>query len=197
MMRISIDHDLKKLTKKLNNIERKQIPFATAKALTDTAKDAQTASKKAMIKKLDRPTPFTLRGVAIQRATKTKLQSVVYIKDIQAKYLRWQISGGTREARNKALLIPQGIRLNKYGNMPKGRLSKLRTKDNIFSGKVDGVGGVYQRYKKKAPKLLVAYESRVKYGVKYPFYKIVKGSVRQQFKKNFSKALTQALRTAK
>ncbi len=196
-MRISIQSNLKKLTKNLNNIQKKQIPFATAKALTATAIEARAAAKKAMVSKLDRPTPWTVRGVLYEKATKHNLKSAVYIKDDRARYLKWQISGGTRKARNKALLIPGNIKLNKYGNLPRNRVAKLRAKDNVFSGKVDGVGGIYQRYKRKAPKLLVSFEKQVKYGVKYPFGKIVKGSVRRNFEKNFSNALAQALKTAR
>jgi hypothetical protein len=196
-MQINIDSDIKGMIKHLDNLQKKQIPFATAKALTMTAKDAQEATKKAMIKKLDRPTPFTLRGVAIERATKQSQAARVFIKDIQDEYLRWQIEGGTRKARNKALLIPENIKLNKYGNMPRKKVSTLRAKPNVFSGEVGGVSGIYQRYKRKAPKLLVAYRREVTYGVKFPFYKVVAGSVRQRFAGNFRQAMKEAMATAK
>ena len=196
-MKISVKHDLDRLTRNLKDFEKKQIPFATALALNNTAKDGQAAAQKAMEKALDRPTPFTLRGIAVKRATKSNQESVVYIKDIQAEYLRWQITGGTRKARNKALLVPENIRLNKYGNMPRGRINKLRDKKNIFSGEVDGVSGVYQRYKRKAPRLLVSYEKDARYGVKYPFAKIVKKTVARTFPDNFRGALAYAALTAR
>ena len=49
-----------------------------------------------MVKQLDRPTPFTVRGIRWQRANKADyargaLHSRVYIMDKQAEYLRLQI----------------------------------------------------------------------------------------------------------
>ena len=190
---MSIDSDIKAIAKKLNDIEKKQLPFATAKALTATVKGAQEAAKKGMVRKLDRPTPFTLRGVAVERATKQSQRARVFIKDIQAEYLDLQITGGTRLPRRRAILVPANVRLNKYGNMPRNKISKLLDKPNVFSAE----GGIYQRYKRKQPKLLVSYADKVNYGVKYPFYKIVSGSVKRNIRQNFRDALREAMATAK
>ena len=60
-MAISIDvrADIKGAVKYLNRVQRKQVPFATALALTRTAQDVAKAETAQISKKLDRPTPFT------------------------------------------------------------------------------------------------------------------------------------------
>ncbi len=196
-MQINVKSDLKALSKHLDRIQKKQIPFATAKALTQTAKDAQAAAKRAAVAKLDRPTPFTLRGFAIERATKRNLRARVFIKSVQAKYLKWQIEGGVKSGGRRGLRVPANIRVNKYGNIPRGRVLKLLAQANVFRGEVDGVMGIWQRYKRKAPKLLIALEPRIRYGIKFPFGRIVQGSARRRLVINFKKALADALRTAR
>lgn len=45
------------------------------------------------------------------------------------------------------MLNPKGVRLNKYGNLPKGKLSGLKANPNVFAGSVDGASGFWQRKK--------------------------------------------------
>jgi hypothetical protein len=79
MIRIEIDR--KALEKAIGLTNSKQIPYATALALTRIAKDAQQSVRASM------PSRFTLRrnwivkGIRITPATKTKLESVVYSID--------------------------------------------------------------------------------------------------------------------
>ncbi|VAW65663.1 hypothetical protein MNBD_GAMMA11-1865 [hydrothermal vent metagenome] len=67
---VNVESNLKQLTKNLSEIAEKQIPFAMALTLTRTVRSAQRSEKIAMNRQLDRPTPFTQRGLAIERATK-------------------------------------------------------------------------------------------------------------------------------
>ncbi|ASX25913.1 hypothetical protein BA171_01870 [Candidatus Hamiltonella defensa (Bemisia tabaci)] len=45
------------------------------------------------------------------------------------------------------LTHPKGVRLNKYGNLPKSKLSGLKANPNVFAGSVDGASGFWQRKK--------------------------------------------------
>jgi len=78
---VNVESNLKQLTKNLDEIAEKQIqiPFAMALTLTRTVQSAQRSEKIAMNRQLDRPTPFTLRGVAIERATKSNWEARVFI----------------------------------------------------------------------------------------------------------------------
>ena len=103
----------------------KQVDYATAVALTKTAKVVQAYLPAELDKALDRPTPFTKRGVFITPARRDTLFAVVGIKDIQAKYLRWQFDGGTRAPGAKGLKLPSAVNLNEFGNIPKGVIKQL------------------------------------------------------------------------
>ena len=56
----------------MQNVQ-KQVQYATAVALTDTAKDVRLAEMAAMPQQIDRPSPFTLRGIGYTPASKATL----------------------------------------------------------------------------------------------------------------------------
>ncbi len=123
----------------------KQIPFATAKALTKTAQQAKLDIVANMKTVFDRPTPYTLNSLYIKPATKTDLESEVFIKNDSttgtpaSKYLAPEVYGGGRNMKrgekaliNKGLLpsgsylVPgQGLKLNQYGNITSGMMIKI------------------------------------------------------------------------
>jgi len=209
MMGIKVDlRGFDKLERKMNDLQKKQLPFAMAKALTVTASDAKRAVDVQIPRKLDRPTPFTRRAIGIKRASKRILQSEVFVKDIQAEYLKYAIEGGTRRPTGKALATPGSkVKLNKYGNMPgaRGKAGKLLGNNKkYFSGKPKGMAdapaGIWQRMGKggrKKLRLIVAYEKQIEYKKRLPFYKIVNGVVQHNFRKNFNDAFADAVRTAR
>lgn len=135
---------LEELERQLKAI-KKQIPFATARALTRTARKIQEAEKDNLQNKLDNPTPFTVNSVASTAARKNNLNAKVFIRPTAAEYLAPEEFGGTRHLSGKALLNPKGVRLNKYGNLPRGKLASLKANQNVFVGSIDGVSGFWQR----------------------------------------------------
>lgn len=60
--------------------------------------------------------------------------------------------GGDHKLNSSALLNPKNIKLNKYGNMPRNKLSQLKAKSNVFIGDVNNVNAVWQRRKPKPAK---------------------------------------------
>lgn len=132
----------------------KQIPFATALALTRSAQAAQKDLIAAMPMHLDNPTPFTLNSTFVKSATKSRLIAEVGLKDwaargtAAARYLFPQIHGGKRgdkrserAMRFRGLLQPgqylvpgDDAKLNKYGNIPAPQVVKALS--NV-SGQID------------------------------------------------------------
>jgi hypothetical protein len=145
MLAIDVRSDIKGATRYLNRVERKQIPFATAKALTKTAKAAQKEIRREMPRVLDRPKKFTLDSTFVKPARKTTLVARVGFKDLAVKgtpagkYLLPQISGGRRRHKRfeRALILAgvmrtneyavpgDDIRLNQYGNIPIGAITTM------------------------------------------------------------------------
>jgi len=147
MITIGIKHNIGETIALLNTRFRKQVPFATAKALTKTAQLAQAAVVGEMKKKFDRPTPYTLKSLYIKPATKQKLEARVFLKDSifggnpnsLAEILGHQYAGGTRirkrleKALSRAGLISEGefvapgaaAKLDQYGNMSRGQIQQI------------------------------------------------------------------------
>ncbi|EBC0633245.1 hypothetical protein NDG18_000007 [Salmonella enterica] len=141
--------DLRDLSRQLEAF-RKQIPFATARAMTSVVRQIRDAQQMAIKRRLENPTPFTVNSVRAAGATKNNLVARVFVMDTAAAYLDPFEFGGTHHLSGNALLNPKNIRLNKYGNLPRTKLDQLKAKPNVFIGKVNGVSGVWQR--KKPPK---------------------------------------------
>ncbi|HBM3091644.1 hypothetical protein HV299_17015 [Klebsiella grimontii] len=142
---------LKDLSRQLKTLQ-KQIPFATAQAMTAVVRQIAAAQKVALGRKLESPTPFTVNAVGSSGARKNALRAKVYVRDIAAGYLEPFEFGGDHKLNSSALLNPKNIKLNKYGNMPRNKLSQLKAKPNVFVGEVNGVNAVWQRRKPKKSK---------------------------------------------
>lgn len=131
---------------------RKQIPFATAQAMTAVVRKIEVAQKVAMQRNLENPTPFTVKSVKSRGARKSDLKAKVFVMNTAAAYLEPFEIGGVHKLNGSALLNPKDIKLNKYGNLPRNKLSSLKSKENTFIGDIDGVNGVWQRKKAKKGK---------------------------------------------
>jgi len=144
-MQISIKSDLKKLTKDLNRLQKKQIPAATQWALNGTAKKVKAAEEREIKRVFNNPTRYTQKALWIKWARKTNLEALVKIKDeafkgnAASKYLSPQMSGGGRKHKGfEKLLIARGqmpgnmyaipsrtLKKNRYGNVSNGMIQKI------------------------------------------------------------------------
>jgi len=214
-MQLSVHANTKELTKQLNRIQRKQIPFATMNALNSVAFDAQSYVKKSLPRRLDRPTKGLISSVQVEQ-TKDKYNPVVRVgfaglgfrntkwNESPAEIMRRHMKGGTRTPSGRAIPVPilKNIKVNKFGNLPKTKIRTLLAKsDRYFSGKPKGRdAGVYERIKptKKKPgklKMLVSWEQSTQYkGGRFPLKRIVETAIKNKYRKRFDAALDYALR---
>lgn len=203
---LSIKADVDAAERMLSDIGRKQLPFATAMALNDTAADVKEREERGIEQEFDRPTPFTKRALYVRRATKSRLAAQVGVKPVQAEYLRLQVTGGVRRPKRRALVVPAGARLNRYGNLPKGALGRLGKRANVFAtsqGKRRAAHlppGIYQRTGGRAGgrvKMLVAFEPRASYAARWQFHPVAMRRARAVFFDHFVGRMRQAMATAK
>jgi hypothetical protein len=215
---ISIDLDTRAVERAFDNVASKQLPFALALGINDTLGEVKDAAPGWLDRDLDRPTPFTRRGLFVSRASKRKLYGVVGLKDRQADYLEAQASGGRRKAKRRAVVVPVGIRLNKYGNMPRSKIKKTIARPDVFSGTVNGVAGIWQRPKRgarrtkangarsgrvatvgkqKGLKLLAIYKSSVKYKPRLKFAPRGAELAQRKIALNVSRRFKLAVKTAR
>lgn len=121
----------------MTEIERRQVPYATAMALNDTAQDILDDVQNRMEIVFDRPTRFTKNAFMVWRANKRTLEAKVMERpSVGAKhYLKVQEAGGARPRTGlermvdatlaydgviMAIVPAQGARLNAYGNWSPG-----------------------------------------------------------------------------
>jgi hypothetical protein len=131
---------MKELMSKMSDLEKRQMPFSMAKALTKTAQQVQTEEVKVMNATLDRPTAYTLKSLYVKPATKKDLSAMVYFKDKSsagkgnpaANWMHPQVQGGPRNlkrfesALRRIGVLPIGLyvspgeacKLDAYGNIP-------------------------------------------------------------------------------
>ena len=152
-LEINFRSNLAEIERKLDSFAYKQVPFASAQALTAIARLVVEKEVANETKVLDRPKPFTTGALFVIGSTKQSQEARVIMKDRTAEYLEPYEFGGTNVLTGKkiALLKPVDAKtdLDQYGNLPKSFLRTLKQRSDIFVGPVKTrtgvVNGVWQR----------------------------------------------------
>lgn len=170
MISINVSDNIKDVTRGLDDFARRQVPFATAKALTDTAKGVQAELHREIKSVFDRPTPWIQRSPVIERATKGKLTATVGVRDkgeraTPAKYLKEHFSGGARG--NK----PMEVAMRSMGILPAGWLV-VPSEDGVQK---DAFGNVSPAIVRGILRELQAGGRRQKAGVSYRLFVVRPG----------------------
>lgn len=211
-----------KATIKTASVERmmrtatKQVRYAAALALSEAAEDYQRVATVLMRQTIDRPIPFTQRGLKHTRATASKLQASVYMLPRQAAYMVYQVEGGTTSG---AKPYPFKTAANVYGNLPKGATKRAKAFTVISRGDGEKLTFVRVRSGKRPPKgayrrkgrsygfavtdrwrglKLIAGSTSVRhYRAIYPFYERAHSRVPVIVRRVFLRHLQSALRGAR
>lgn len=151
-IRLDVNTDIKRLTKKLDRIQAKQLPFATALALTNTAKGLLSEQKREMKRSFTKPVAYTLKSIAYQSANKKDrpIQSRVFFREFSGKgtpaykYLTPNIAGTRRRQKRHEKLLSQkvgrkiytapasGAPRNAAGNITGGYYTKILSQVQAF-----------------------------------------------------------------
>lgn len=218
MLTISVKADFSRVQALLTGLHR-QIPFATASALTQTAKDVQAAEQAEMQRVFEQPVAYTVKqGVGITPARKDTLRAEIFLKRKQAAYLEAQIRGGARRRRPfeaqfgkelkaqdiKAAVPGKGVRLNAAGNLTRAQIARMGREVKSRRGKIFAVepggklqAGIYERHGRSIKPLLIFSEKPARYRQRFEFYKVGERVARQRFQPNFAAALERAIATAR
>ena len=213
-MQISVESNIKEITKTLDSKYRKQIPFAASRALNDVARSAsiENNAKTAGVFK-GGAVGHTKRSFKYKNTNKRDLAAEVFINPKTHKYMEFMVEGGTRFPENKAILTSTyKSKLNRYGNFTKATMSHmLDDKKKHFKGIPKGMPhageGIWERYgrSKNYPsgrriRKVGAYIDQAQYRPLFPFGSFTEGVVfsrNQGFAKEFRIRLAQAISTAK
>lgn len=172
-MKISIETNIKEVTKRIKAYEKKQIPYAVSLALNNTAEIAMKAMKHKIDKDFDVTASWNKvggkYGLKKKRASKKNLEVEVFIP--KANYwMEDHEKGDIRVGEKGVILIPTFYFKNMYPNLKTNKQIKKKaqsllsnkSKKRIFEGTIRGdkyimqagiLGDVKQRknkfYKKK------------------------------------------------
>lgn len=212
-MSITIRLDTTKAVANLSALAQSQLPFATARAITQTGLDFQQAER-AKLK-----TIFTLRradfiekqGVKLIGGIATKAKpTITFGVDPKASFLDKFETGDQKKPKGRFLALPTDVRRTKRdlitkANRPRQLIERLGDKKGaggVFvldrqRGKL--APGIYQRTGRggKGVKELFAFEPDAKTPKVLGFLDTFKRTVEQRWQANFTKALADAIATAK
>jgi hypothetical protein len=204
MVGISVKLDIKACTASLNNIARKQIPFATMTALNDVAFQVQRAETANMAKVFKSPRPFTAKSTQVDKATKSKpWMAVVKIRDEVAKYLMPYEFGGRHVLPGPELLNPINTSLDQYGQLRRNAVKRLAARKNVFFATIRGVTGFWLRSpqvkgKARGPlKLLLRFGDALPVKQHLNFHAVGHAVIKATFVAAFKNAMANAIATAK
>lgn len=155
MVSVAVTVDADAILAQVGDMAARQVPFALARSLTDTAMQARDALKDHTRAVFDRPKPWTVNAFRVIAATKTAMASSVAQKDVNAsrEYLGREMVGGVRgaqawETRIRASIPAQkragklvrgvlprageryampgrGAKLDRYGNWSRGEMNRV------------------------------------------------------------------------
>jgi hypothetical protein len=190
-IKIRVIDDVERFTRNMDDAARRQVPFAIARALTWTAKDAQGDVQ------ADLPKRFTLRnnwvknGIRITPATKASPQAVVGSLE---PFMERQETGGAKRSRGGHRVAVPKTKPTRI--IPRAqRPSAIRNKPRVFTIKTASGAGIVRRQGKARYPLQLLYWLKRGVQVKPAFgFKGTTGTtVRDRFGPNFIESLSQAM----
>jgi hypothetical protein len=148
------DSELTRLAERAALLTDRQLRFAVAQAMTDSAKDAQAELKRVTAQFVDRPTPFTVNSTFVRFANPSNLSAQVGFKQFAAKgtpageYLSPMVRGGDRKPtrveevlrrggvirRNQYIMPGRGWNVDPYGNVRRGVYTQMLSQTKAFGG---------------------------------------------------------------
>lgn len=180
----------------------KQLNFATAFALTQTAKDGQSASIRAIRENFtlrsDWSDPKNKMGVRIKPAKKNDLTAEV---KTASAFLEKFEDGTDKLPRGKRIAIPtENVRRNKRDIITKAnRPAALRGKRTFLMETKAGLVLFQRKFTGKRSKIVPLYvlKPRAKTPKKPSFYQPIGEIARKNLVRNFNEAMKKAMETAK
>ena len=207
MVQMRVTSNYKKLARSLDDLGKKQLPFAFSKTLNQTMKAvekytvARTYPRAFDVRNKGFFKASVFSGKAVRWATKTRLE--VSVRDQYGRgNLQLHATGGTKRARSGRMAIPS--RYTKATRGPKGVRKTLRPRAVVDTPKgfIDRDGprdAIYQRYGRGGSKVRLLYvlQPRARIRKRFRFYEDTERITRSVSPKLFRKNFSQTIRTAR
>lgn len=202
-MQVNVTSNISAFTKAMDAFGKKQIPYATAKALTTTAFDVRK-----QIVEETYPKSFTVRNrrfasamFRVEEANKRTLTARVF-DQLGRDYMVNQAQGGIKRPRGNSIAIPsRQIKRTATGKVPKAKqprnvLGGKGYKTKLRSGQ-DVIAEHTGRGASRKQRVLYLLENTARIPKRFPFYEDASKTASRMFDRNFKKSFAFAKMTAK
>lgn len=198
-MNLSIKLDFQQAARQLNDIVKRQVPFAIAKTLNALAFEARN-----QIVNVTAPRDFNLRnrrflGVALRvdPASKGRLEARIFDR-LGREYLRTQAEGGDKSPRGGMLAIPSRDLQKRRTGMGVPKRLRPRTAPGAFKLKI-GAQEYIARRKGRARRLEILYllERTARIPKRFRAYEDAASVIGAKADEVFARELARALATAR
>ena len=163
---IQIKSNEKELKKKMGLFQRKHLPKATANAINEIGAKVVNAERAQIQKRLDRPTPFTIKSVDMPAKFRAKPNDLAAVS-----------SAG-------------GERLNAYGNLIGLKAKRIDSRKDMFLNK----NALWKREGDGGLKLIAVAKNFIKHRKLLDFFKIGFGVIKKNYDKELDKQIKKAIR---
>jgi hypothetical protein len=194
---MEIKYDSRMINGWINNMQKKQLPYATSRALNDTAFMARKEIIEQLPKRFIIRNTWTQKGIRVIKSHKSQWPDVHAEIGSVDYFMKYQELGAVRKKNKKAISIPKEIRSDikqsiTRAKKPAAILSKSG-KNRPYIGKTSkGKSAIFKPISKTKRKLLYVFESQI---VNKPrpiisdvTRQVTNGEMFQTFKKYFEKA---------
>jgi len=201
-MKLSIKSNINDVKKGLSALEKKYLPNAMRHAINDTLFGLRDELRGDMDTVFDRPVAFTKAKGAwgISKASKNSLIGQIEVKPAQRAYLTYQVHGGARTPKGKAIPVPRkGVAMATHGGLKKGWKSLLDKKNHFsgtLKGRCDSTPGIYKRLSvtRNKPsgeklKLVLSWEKRTIYTPHFDVESLTRTYVKRHFSRTLRKKI--------
>ena len=207
MLAVNVSSNYKQLSRSLDQLGRKQLPFAFAKTLNQTMKAvgkytvARTYPRAFDVRNKSFFKAAMFTGDAVRWATKTKLRASARDRFDRGN-LQLHATGGTKRARSGRMAIPSRYTKATRGARGVRKALRPRTVVNTPKGFIDRDGprdAIYQQYGRggKQVRLLYVLQPSAKITKRFRFYEDAERITRAVSPKLFRKNFSHAIRTAR
>ena len=200
---VNVTSNISTVSKALDAFGKNQLPFATHRALNDTAFQVRNH-----IVKRTHPKSFDVKSRTFARAAyrvirspnKRKLEAAV-VDRFEYDYLARQAEGGVKTKRGRYIAIPAQERpvVRSRASHAKNNPRTILANPKAFQQNVDGQDMILQRRTKKRyplKRMYLLHEQDVRIPKRFPFYEEGTRIANRNFAVNFRKRFAEARSTA-
>lgn len=204
MIRIELRTDIAAFQRAADEHVTNDVVEGLVDAVNDVAKAAEDRLVDRVGTVFDNPTPFTRNSFRVLQANARRSKdpaALLYIQQIQARYLELEIEGGVRRAGDYATTklgpIVPGPHAPKdsYGNLPRGYVRKIMQEKHVawINARPGQPPILVRSVPGKKMEVLAVITRDQPYKPVLPFYAIVEETVRKEWPRAAERALARRL----